>query len=64
MAKTFYKTLIKVGKFQIDLQRFNKGYKNMKGIKFKSGIRTIEEQDKTYLQIGFSNYRLLFIKFK
>lgn len=64
MAKTFYKTLIKVGKFQIDLQRFNKGYKNMKGVKFKSGIRTIEEQDKTYLQIGFSNYRLLFIKFK
>lgn len=64
MVKIFYKTLIKVGKFQIDLQKFNKGYKNMKGVKFKSGIRTIEEQDKTYLQIGFSNYRLLFIKFK
>ena len=64
MAKTFYKTLIKVGKFQIDLQRFNKGYKNMKGVKFKSGIRTIEEKDKTYLQICISNYRFLFIKFK
>lgn len=64
MAKTFYKTLIKVGKFQIDLQKFNKGYKNMKGVKYKSGIRTIGEQDKKYLQICVSNYRLLFIKLK
>lgn len=64
MAKTFYKTLIKVGKFQIDLHKFNKGYKNMKGVKFKSGIRNIEEKDRTYLQICISNYRLLFIKLK
>lgn len=64
MVKTFYKTLLKVGKFQIDLQKFNKGYKNIKGVKYKSGIRTIEEQDKKYLQICISAYRLLFIKFK
>ena len=64
MVKTFYKTLIKVGKFHIDLQKFNKGYKNMKGVKYKSGIRIIEEQDKNYLQICVYNYRLLFIKLK
>ena len=64
MAKTFYKTLIKVRKFQIDLHKFNKGYKNIKGVKFKSGIRNIGEKDRTYLQLCISNYRLLFIKLK
>ena len=64
MAKTFYKTLIKVGKFQIDLQRYNKGYKNIKSNKYKSGIMKIYGENKSMIQIGFSNYRLLFIKFK
>lgn len=64
MAKTFYKTLIKVGKFQIDLQRYNRGYKNLKSTYYKSGIRKLCNEYTSMLQIGFSNYRLLFIKFK
>ena len=64
MAKTFYKTLIKFGKFQIDLHRYNRGYKNLKSIYYKSGIRKIWNEKGSMIQIGFSNYRLLFIKFK
>lgn len=64
MAKTFYKTLIKVGKFKIDLQKYNRGYKNLKSIYYKSGIRKIWNECGCMIQIGFSNYRLLFIKFK
>ena len=64
MAKTYYKTLIKVGKFQIDLQRYNKGFKNLKSVYYKSGIRRIWNECGSMIQIGFSNYRLLLIRLK
>lgn len=64
MAKTYYKTLVKVGKFQIDLQRYNKGFKNLKSVYYKSGIRRIWNECGSMIQIGFSNYRLLLIKLK
>lgn len=62
--KTFYKTIIKIGKFQIDLHKYNKGYKNLKSVYYKYGIRKIWNEKGCMIQIGFSNYRLLFIKFK
>ena len=64
MAKTYYKTLVKVGKFQIDLQRYNKGFKNLKSVYYKSGIRRIWNECGSIIQIGFSNYRLLLIRLK
>ena len=64
MAKTFYKTLVKVGKFKIDLQRFHKGYKNLKTVYYKNGIRKIYNECGKMIQIVVSDYRLLFIKFK
>ena len=64
MAKTYYKHLVKIGKFQIDLQRYNKGFKNLKSVYYKSGIRRIWNECGSMIQIGFSNYRLLLIKLK
>lgn len=64
MTKTYYKTLVKVGKFQIDLQRYNKGFKNLKSVYYKSGIRKIWNECGSMIQIGFFDYRLLLIKLK
>ena len=62
MAKTFYKILIKIGKYSIAIQRFNKGYKNLPTNYYKNGIRKFYNENEITIQITIGTYKLIFIK--
>lgn len=63
--KTFYKEIFNNNKgFKIVFQRFNKGFKNLNTIWYKTGIRKFWNNAEITWCICIGYYKLMFIKEK
>lgn len=61
MAKTFCIELLKIAKYSLVFQRFNKGYKNLPTTRYKNGIRISYYKDYTEIYIIIGVYKLTLI---